>query len=122
MTQSASITQQLEQCIEELRHNQLTEERLHAIIQQISTPKTGHQDLLYLQAQNTGVTASVLGISLVQNGILMELPDNPDEWPYKTVAQAIQDGWRIIQFPNLMLDDDRTYSLGCEFILEKWSH
>jgi hypothetical protein len=118
MTQSANIVHQLEQCIERLRHNQLTENHLHAVIQQITA---GHQDLLYLQAQNSGVTASVLGISLVQNGTVMELPDNPDDWPYKTVAQAIQDGWRIIQFPNLALDDDRTYSLGCEFILEKWS-
>jgi hypothetical protein len=121
MTPSANIIQQLEQCIEKLRDNQLTEEPLHAIIRQIGAQGTGHQDLLYLQAQNSGVTASILGISLVQNGTVMDLPDNPDEWPYKTVAQAIQDGWRIIQFPNLMLDDDRTYSLGCEFILEKWS-
>ena len=32
------------------------------------------------------------------------------------------DGWRIVKFPELaiLLDDRRTYGLGCEFILEKW--
>jgi hypothetical protein len=31
--------------------------------------------------------------------------------------------WRVIQFPNLtlMMDERRTYGLGCEFILERWS-
>ena len=39
-----------------------------------------------------------------------------------TVIDAIRDGWRVISFPNmaLSLDENRTYGLGFEFILERW--
>ena len=59
---------------------------------------------------------------ILQNGKLSDGPRNPEEWPYKTVLDAILDGWRVIKFPEmvLLLDDKRTYGLGCEFILEKW--
>ena len=79
------------------------------------------QDLLYLQAANTSPAAQVLGMLLVENGEINEGPRDPAEWPYKTVLDAIRDGWRIVQFPNLALltDESRTYGLGCEFILEK---
>jgi hypothetical protein len=79
------------------------------------------QDLLYLQAAHTGITAPVLGMLVVENGELSEGPPNPANWPYHTVLDAIRDGWRVIQFPNLALltDESRTYGLGCEFILER---
>ena len=50
-------------------------------------------------------------------------PADPEEWPYRTVVEAIRDGWRVIQFPNLalLLDEKRSYGLGCEFILERRS-
>ncbi len=45
-----------------------------------------------------------------------------DDWPYEKVVDALRDGWRIISFPDmaLSLDENRTYGLGFEFILEKW--
>ena len=77
------------------------------------------QDLLYLQAAATGLDSPVHGVLLVENGEIVE----PEEsrWPYRTVLDAIRDGWRVIQFPNLalMMDESRTYGLGCEFILER---
>jgi hypothetical protein len=62
-------------------------------------------------------------MALVQNGRIVEVPDDPNDWPYKTPLEAIRDGWRVIQFPNLalMMDETRTYGMGCEFILERWS-
>ena len=59
-------------------------------------------------------------MSLMQDGEISE--PAPDNWPYETVLDAIRDGWRIIKFPEmaLLLDESRTYGLGCEFILEKW--
>ena len=38
------------------------------------------------------------------------------------VIDAIQDGWRVIKFPELALwaDENRTYEVGGEFVLEKW--
>ena len=79
------------------------------------------QDLLYLQASGTSPASSVVGMLLVENGQLSEGPANPDEWPYRSVLDAIRDGWRVVQFPNLALlvDESRTYGIGCEFILEK---
>jgi hypothetical protein len=79
------------------------------------------QDLLYLQASNTSVTSEVLGFSLVQGGDSIDVPRDPAEWPYQTVAQAMKDGWRVVKFPELalLLDESRNYALGCEFILEK---
>ena len=42
--------------------------------------------------------------------------------PYDSVIEAVNDGWRIVQFPRAELyqfsDIDNTY-LGYEFILEK---
>ena len=45
----------------------------------------------------------------------------PRDWPYKTVLDAVRDGWRIIKFPELalMLDEKRSYGLGCDFVLER---
>ncbi len=79
------------------------------------------QKLLYLQAQSTGVDASVIGMSIVEGGQVHEGPNDPAQWPYKTVLDAINDGWRVVKFPEmaLMLQEDKTFGLGCEFILEK---
>ena len=49
------------------------------------------------------------------------VPRDPEEWPYKTVLEAVNDGWRIIKFPEmaLLVDESRSYGLACEFILER---
>ena len=59
-------------------------------------------------------------MSLVANGEIVQ--QNPqDSWPYQNVLEAMSDGWRVIQFPNLALvpNENRPTGLGCEFILEK---
>ena len=79
------------------------------------------QDLLYLQTNSTALDAGVLGIRLVVDGQLVNLPEDPAEWPYQSVLEAIRDGWHVVQFPNLalLMDESKTYGLGCEFILER---
>ena len=45
-----------------------------------------------------------------------------DEWPYQTVLEAMEDGWRVISFPNLALmalNHDDSHGLEFEFILER---
>lgn len=81
------------------------------------------QQLLYLQAASTGVESEVLGMALVADGQVHEGPEDPADWPYQTVLAAIADGWRVVKFPELalLLQEDKTYGLGCEFILEKLS-
>ena len=116
------IKQQVERCIADLRAGELDEASLQGIITALDEQPTPRQDLLYLQASTTSVTGDVAGMLLVQDGQLSEGPADPDEWPYPTVLAAMQDGWRVIQFPDLALslDESRTYGLGYEFILEKW--
>ena len=79
------------------------------------------QDLLYLQTNSTALDAGVLGIRLVVDGQIANLPEDPAEWPYQSGLEAIRDGWHVVQFPNLalLMDESKTYGLGCEFILER---
>ena len=58
---------------------------------------------------------------LIRDGeVVYPLPP-PEDWPYKTVLEAINDGWRVVKFPRAFAADDesRTYGLSCEFILER---
>jgi hypothetical protein len=116
------VKQLLEQCIDDLKRGDLTEEKLRTVIAAVGAPEAKRQDLLYLQAARTSVTAPVNGMLLVQGGVVQEGGDDAAQWPYQTVLDAMQDGWRVISFPNLalMLAESQTYGLGCEFILERW--
>jgi hypothetical protein len=114
-------TSETEKLLARFRQAQLTEEDLRQALERRGT--TGkRQDLLYLQASNASVAAGLIGMSLVQGGDIVDWPAGAD-WPYASVLAAIRDGWRVIKFPELamLLVDERTMGLGCEFILEKWS-
>jgi hypothetical protein len=112
----------IEACLEEFRNGTLTEEELGRTLDQLAAVGTKRQDLLYLQTQGTSMGSAVHGMAIVQGGEIREGPPNAKDWPYQSPLEAIRDGWRVIQFPNmaLMLDESRTYGLGCEFILERW--
>ena len=115
------IKQQLEACVEALRAGSLSEEMLRVALDAANGIEGKRQDLLYLQAGSTSLTSPVHGMLIMEDGeIAEEIPDAED-WPYQTVIEAVRDGWRVVQFPNLalLLDESRTFGLGCEFILER---
>ena len=116
------IKRQVEVCLDELRRDALREESLRSIADLADGLAGDRQDLLYLQAEQTSVTSRVIGMSMFVDGEFTDGPTDPDDWPYQTVGEAMADGWRIVKFPEMaiLLDDRRTYGLGCEFILEKW--
>lgn len=116
-----TVKRHLEHCIEALKQGTLTEEMLRQVIEVGDGEQSKRQSLLYLQSRSTSVAAPVHGMLLVENGQVTEGPANPEDWPYQSVLEAIDDGWRVIQFPNLalLMDESRTYGLGCEFILER---
>ena len=123
---NSSIREQVERCIEELRRGELTEEGLQGVLDSIDRRRARRgrrrrQDLLYVQTRSTSIDYPILGMRIVENGKLSDGPRDPDEWPYKTVLEAVNDGWRIIKFPEmaLLLDESRSFGLGCEFILER---
>ena len=115
------IKSELQGCIEDLKNGELSEKRLQSIIDYLESSGSARQDLLYLQARNTSLESIIDGMSLIENGEAKEGPADPDDWPYQSVLEAIRDGWRVIQFPNLalMMDEKRTYGLGAEFILQR---
>ena len=104
---NSKVRIQVERCIDDLRHGVLKDGDL--------------QDLLYLQSETTSLSSQLLGMRIVENGDMSDGPSDPDDWPYQTVLDALRDGWRIIKFPELalMLDDKKTYGLGCDFVLER---
>lgn len=108
--------------IDKLRAGTLSEKDLQEALDRLDGDSGPRQKLLYLQAHKSGVDADVIGMSIVENGEVNEGPEDPEAWPYKTVLEAINDGWRIIKFPDmtLMMQDEETYGLGCDFVLEKW--
>ena len=121
-----SDKQQIQGWLDKLRAGTLVEADLQQALERLSDGTSDgdpprHQRLLYLNTGNTGVDSQVLGMSLVENGQILEGPDDVDEWPYNSVLEAMNDGWRVIKFPEmaLMLQEDKTFGLGCEFILEK---
>ncbi|MBN60576.1 MAG: hypothetical protein CME20_04380 [Gemmatimonadetes bacterium] len=110
------MREQIQGWLDKLRQGTLQAADLQAALDQ--SPR---QQLLYLQAASTGVDSAVLGMALVCDGQVHEGPQDPADWPYQTVLAAINDGWRVVKFPELalLLQEDQTYGLGCEFILEK---
>ena len=117
----SQVKEQLEQCLDKFRAGTLTEGDLQQALENIDAAAKP-QRLLYLQATNTSVTSSVEGMSIVDGDGVHNGPDEPDDWPYQTVHEAMLDGWRIVKFPEMTLmlvGENETYGLGCEFILEK---
>ncbi len=114
------VKEQLQKCLENFRADTLTEQDLQQVLANITAAKP--QCLLYLQAANTSVTSTVEGMSIVDGDGVHNGPDNPEDWPYQTVHEAMLDGWRIVKFPEMTLmlvGENETYGLGCEFVLEK---
>ena len=110
--------------VTELQQGMLTEDQLRQGIEDLTArSKAKKQDVLYLQAHNTSPGSRVIGMMLIEDGVLKEGPANSEDWPYQTVLDAVEDGWRIISFPNMALlavDDREFHGLGFEFILERW--
>lgn len=114
------IKGQIEECIVALRQGELTEGDLRMVVDGMDDVKLQRQDLLYMQTSTTGLDTEAHGMTMIVDGEVVE-PASPDDWPYNSPLEAIRDGWRIIEFPNLalLMDESKTYGLGCEFILER---
>ena len=112
----------LEDCIKQLKQGRLTEDRLWDLGKAIAKNGAKRQSLLYLQTATTSVTAQVIGMLMVQDEAVFDGPFDSADWPYKTVLDAVKDGWRAIRFPaRLPVGHTQDTHIGCEFILEKWN-
>ena len=81
------------------------------------------QRLLYLHARTPSVFSTILGYTPIEpvRGYQTEISASEFEWPYKTVHDAMVDGWQVVQFPHLQapFDDKDLDVVGYEFILQK---
>lgn len=84
------VKHHLEQCLSRYRAGALTEQDLEKALESLTEPTC--QRLLYLQANNTSVTSTIEGMSMVDEDGVNDGPDNPDDWPYQTVYEAMRDG------------------------------
>ena len=116
----SAIQKQVEICISQLKHGTLTESELRGISDAASQVRPV-QDVLYLHTNVNSLTSPVLAMRILEGGEISDGPEDPDDWPYQSVQEAIQDGWRVLKFPELalMMDESRTYGLGFEFTLER---
>ncbi len=116
------IKRQVDRCLDKFTRGELTADALHSILDALEG-RPARQDLLFLRTSASTVSSEVIGMLLMEDGELEEGPSDPKDWPYHTVIDAIQDGWRVIKFPELALwmDETRTYEVGGEFVLERWN-
>ena len=116
----STIREWLDNCIEKLDAGKLTEGDLRGITTALDSQK---QLLLYLYSKSTNLRAP-LGAWALYDATAPDEPVLPSqEAPYASVLDAVNDGWRIVQFPRPELynfsDVDNAY-LTYEFILEKF--
>ena len=120
-----SLAKELHECARLLETDALSAKRLRACAETakrlIANERRRRQDILYLWTLFSSVTSKVNGMALIEDGEEKRCEEDPEHWPYQSVLEAMNDGWRVISFPNmaLMMDDSKTYGLGNEFILEK---
>ncbi len=68
------------------------------------------QRLLYLHAATPNIQSQVVAMALHEPvaGAVEELTPEPPEFPYRTVKDAIIDGWHVVHFPDQLAPfDDR---------------
>ena len=129
-----NLRKQVEDCLDKFQDGSLAEQDLQSVLDFIDQgePRRAKQSLLYIYSRSNSVTGSALSVSIVEcgkeyakkaeacdkdrNGL-----DADGNFIYKSARDAMQDGWRVIKFPemSLAMDDPNNYGLGYEFILER---
>jgi len=118
-----AVKEQLEIMLEKFKEGHLAETDIEsALLLADDTEVSPRQSLLYLQVPTTHPYAAVIGISIFEEGIDMDGLDKNGDFLYTSIKNALDDGWRIIKFPemSLAMNEQDTYGLGYEFVLERW--
>ncbi len=114
------VRRHAEECLAKYRAGTLQENDLKELAESAARP--ARQGLLYIQAPSTHPHASVVGMSIFEDGKDQDGVDENGNFLYSSIHDALKDGWRIIKFPemSMAMDDQNTYALGYEFILERY--
>jgi hypothetical protein len=118
------LQKQVEACLEKFRNGALDEADLRDLLTAVeqAEARPRRQSLLYIYARSNAVTSTALSLSLIEEGKNREGLTAEGAFIYKSGYEAMQDGWRVIKFPEMTLamDEQNTYGLGFEFILERY--
>lgn len=118
-----NLTAQLKRIRKRFEDGELTVEDIdHALGLARDAATSLKQGLLYLQAPTTNPHSAVVGISIYEDGADSDGLDENGDFRYRSIKEALDDGWRIIKFPeaSLAMREQDTYGLGYEFVLERW--
>tara|TARA_B100000686_G_scaffold338521_1_gene411167 strand:- start:1693 stop:1968 length:276 start_codon:yes stop_codon:yes gene_type:complete len=81
------------------------------------------QRILYLSAESTDPKSPTISQALHEpfNDDIVEIDPTSKELDYKTVHEAVVDGWKIIHFPDQRssMSNLEEEIIGFQFILEK---
>ena len=114
-----TVKQWLSESHEKLQAGNLTETDLQQLEVLLTEPR---QMVLYLYSKSTSMRSAIASWALYDPTVPYEPTLPSQDAPYDSVIEAVNDGWRIVQFPRAELyqfsDIDSAY-LGYEFILEK---
>ena len=115
------MQKQLDHILTQFRAGQLSEADIQKAIA-LASGNGKTQSLLYIQTGATHPHSAVMGISIYEEGKDPEGIDEEGNMLYSSIKEALDDGWRIIKFPEMVLamDEQNNYGLGFEFILERW--
>jgi len=105
-----------------LAEGTLTESDLDRLLARALSP--ARQRLLYLYALQPTVRSALVATTLHEPGSIPQIDPLQPELPYQCVMDAIEDGWRVIHFPDHRgpFQEGRMDLLGYEFVLEKLEH
>ena len=114
-----AVRQWLTESRKKLQTGNFTEADLQRLEMLLIEPR---QMVLYLYSKSTNMRSAIASWALYDPTVSYEPTLPSQDTPYDSVIEAVNDGWRIVQFPRAELyqfsDIDNTY-LGYEFILEK---
>ena len=109
----------LDKSRKKLQAGNFTEADLQRLEMILTQPR---QMVLYLYSKSTNMRSAIASWALYDPTVPYEPTLPSQDTPYDSVIEAVNDGWRIVQFPRAELyqfsDVDNAY-LGYEFILEK---
>ncbi len=124
-----NLTEQLKRIRQRFEDNELTVEDIDlalGLAREDCTVREASaelkQSLLYLHAPTTNPHSAVVGISIYEDGADSDGLDENGDFRYRSIKEALDDGWRIIKFPeaSLAMNEQDNYGLGYEFVLERW--
>ena len=114
-----TVKRWLDESRKKLQAGEFTEADLQRLEPLMTEPR---QMVLYLYSKSTSMRSTIASWALYDPTVSYEPTLPSRDVPYDSVIEAVNDGWRIVQFPRTELyqfsDVDNAY-LGYEFILEK---